>query len=417
MIGRRMFLVVGAGSLLAGARAYGQVKASGQGSIYKNSWAALIGIDNYQHPSIPKLRYAVNDTQAMERALREQGFPAERIIRLTNAAATKAKIEEVLGDQLRQAVTPQDRLLVFFAGHGTTDTARGGEEEGFLLAVDSDPGRLFSTAISMSALRQVSDRLPAKHILYIIDACYSGYAIYNRSASSSLLEEIGRQPAIQILTAGRKQDEAQERSGHGVFTEVLIRGLQGAAFGDKDWLALDELGLWVKERVFAESNRRQLPQYGNLSGEGQFVFVRENVSRVGRRVAHEEVYRRLGIVLPPDAEIVPPNADVSPAEAAFSGEWVGTWTNTVNHVLVVERVYGDRAQVIYALSDHPAGLYRRHFTRTFGLFESGGKALVVTFALPAKVTYTMRQGGKMDALYERSDDSQFAVMTRLVAGE
>jgi hypothetical protein len=215
------------------------------------------------------------------------------------------------------------------------------------------------------------------------------------------------------LTAGRKQDQAQERFGHGVFTEVLVRGLQGAAFGNKNWLALEELGLWVKQRVFAESNQRQLPQYGNLSGEGQFVFVRADASRMGRRIDGGEAYRRLGIPMPPDAEIVPPDASVSSALGAFSGQWIGTWTNKVNHGLVVERVSGEYARVIYALSDHPARLYKRHFIRAEGAFERNERTLVVALPRPAKVTYTMRQDGKIDALYERPDDSQVAVMTRL----
>ena len=237
------------------------------------AWAVLIGINRYQHPRIPKLRYAVNDAQSVERALRAQGYHKDRIFTLTDDKATKAGIEQLLGDELRQQVGANDRVLVFFAGHGKTDRLRSGEEEGYLIPVDGDPSRHFSTAISMTALRQISDRLTAKHILYIVDACYSGYAIFNRSIADDLLEEMVKKPAIQILTAGRQQDEAQERAGHGVFTEVLVRGLSGEAFTpEKSWLALEELGLWVKQRVFAESNKKQLPQYGNLSGEGQFVF-------------------------------------------------------------------------------------------------------------------------------------------------
>jgi hypothetical protein len=247
--------------------------ASGQG-YYADSWAVVIGINDYQHPRVPKLRYAVNDARAVEQALLAQGFRADRIIRLLDREATKARIETVLGDELRQRVGANDRVMVFFAGHGMTDRLRSGEEEGYLMPVDGDPGRLFGTAISMTALRQISDRLPAKHILYVVDACYSGYALFNRSIGAELLEEMVRKPAIQILTAGRQGDQAQERGGHGVFTEVLVRGLGGEAFSQKGWLALEELGLWVKQRVFAESNRKQLPQFGNLSGEGQFVFLR-----------------------------------------------------------------------------------------------------------------------------------------------
>jgi formylglycine-generating enzyme len=292
------------------------------------SWAVLIGINAYQHTRIPPLRYAVNDARAVERVLRARGFAAERIITLTEREATKTRIETVLGDELRQRVGPEDRVLVFFAGHGMTDRLRSGEEEGYLLPVDGDPERLFGTAISMTALRQISDRLPAKHILYIVDACYSGYALFNRSIGTHLVEEMLKKPAIQILTAGRQGDQAQEKAGHGVFTDVLVRGLQGDAFSDKSWLALEELGLWVKQRVFAESNRQQLPQYGNLSGEGQFVFFRESVGRLALSgpVAGTEVWigaRRLGEVEPgrPLIADLPPGSYTVTARKAGHREW------------------------------------------------------------------------------------------------
>ena len=248
-------------------------KTAGSG-IYADSWAVIVGINDYQHPRIPKLRYAVNDARAVERTLLAQGFRPDRIVTLVDGEATKHRIESVLGDDLRRKVGPNDRVLVFFAGHGKTDALRSGEEEGYLIPVDGDPSGLFGSAISMTALRQISDRLPAKHILYIVDACYSEYAVFNRAIADDLLEEMVKKPAIQILTAGRQQDQAQEREGHGVFTQVLVRGLAGDAFTGKDWVALEELGVWMKQRVFAESNRKQLPQFGNISGEGQFVFMR-----------------------------------------------------------------------------------------------------------------------------------------------
>jgi hypothetical protein len=250
--------------------------------VYGDSWAVIIGINDYQHPRIAKLRYAVNDARAIEQLLLAQGFRPDRIVTLIDRQATKARIETVLGDDLKQKMAANDRLFVFFAGHGMTDRLRSGEQEGYLVPVDADPSKLFGTAVGMTALRQVSERLPAKHILYVVDACYSGYALFNRAITATLREEMVKRPAIQILTAGRQQDQAQERGSHGVFTEVLIRGLQGNAFAGKDWLALEELGLWVKERVYAESNKQQLPQYGNLSGDGQFIFVKPAQLRTWR---------------------------------------------------------------------------------------------------------------------------------------
>ncbi|MDZ4277760.1 MAG: hypothetical protein U1B78_01345, partial [Dehalococcoidia bacterium] len=38
-------------------------------STYGESWAVVIGINDYQHPRVDKLRYAVNDARSVERAL------------------------------------------------------------------------------------------------------------------------------------------------------------------------------------------------------------------------------------------------------------------------------------------------------------------------------------------------------------
>jgi formylglycine-generating enzyme required for sulfatase activity len=316
--------------------------AKSPGGFYADSWAVIIGINDYQHPRVPKLRYAVNDARAIEGELLAQGFRRDRVITLLDRKATRSAIEEVLGDDLRTKVGKDDRVLVFFAGHGKTDRLRSGDEEGYLIPVDGDPGKLYSTAISMEGLRRLSDRIPAKHILYVMDACYSGYAIYNRAISDDLLDEMVKKPAIQILTAGRQGDQAQERNGHGVFTEVLLRGLQGEAFAGKSWLALEELGVWMKQRVYAESGRQQLPQFGNLSGEGQFVFLRPGarvaalppVPEPPRMQGREEIRQEFG-TLALSARL--PGVEV----------WLGD-----------QKVWTSRPGAAYVLSNVPVGSHR-----------------------------------------------------------
>ena len=64
--------------------------------FYADSWAVIIGINDYQHQRVPKLRYAVNDARAMERALLAQGFRRDRILTLIDRQATKAAIERLL---------------------------------------------------------------------------------------------------------------------------------------------------------------------------------------------------------------------------------------------------------------------------------------------------------------------------------
>ena len=239
-------------------------------------WAVVIGIDAYQHA--PPLQHAVNSARAIERALPGLGVRADHLVMVIDQQATRAAIEKTLAEDLRKKMGRDDRLLVFFAGHGQTEQVRPGQEEGYLLPVDGDPGRLLSTGISMTLIRQISERLSARHILYIMDASFSGYPVFNRSISDQLLDDYLRKRTIQILTAGRQHEVPQARGGVGLFTGILVRGLQSEAYAGKNWLALEELGAWVRKRVVAESNQKQTPQYGTLVGEGQFIFQKPTVS-------------------------------------------------------------------------------------------------------------------------------------------
>ena len=59
------------------------------------------------------------------------------------------------------------------------------------------------------------------------------------------------------------------------------------------------------------------------------------------------------VPLPGDLAVVPPGPDVPSKHAAFSGVWSGQWQQTLNHVLVVERVEKSSAVVVYAWGKAP----------------------------------------------------------------
>ena len=71
------------------------------------------------------------------------------------------------------------------------------------------------------------------------------------------------------------------------------------------------------------------------------------------------------LVLPDDIRIVPPGEGAPEERAAYSGAWAGVWKGVpMNHALVVERIDGEAAEVIYAFGSNPftpddKGLYRR----------------------------------------------------------
>jgi len=240
---------------------------------YQTSWAVVIGIDQYDSPRVPRLSFAVADARAIARALPGLGFPSDKITVLENSAAAKAGIERAIYGRMAQ-MGPDDRLFVFFAGHGEVRTIKSGQE-GYLLPFDADPENLPLTGLPMTELAQIGRRLPVKHVLFALDNCFSGYAKRRDIVASSTTSDFAaltREPVVQILTAGTEGQRVAEEGGHGIFTKHLLKGLEGWADPDGSGLTVLKLATFVQERVIRDSGGRQTPQYGKLEGEGEFVF-------------------------------------------------------------------------------------------------------------------------------------------------
>ena len=248
--------------------------------LYRESWAVIIGVNDYQH--WPKLRYAVNDANAIEETLVSRfGFQPNHVRKLIDGNATRQRIMQVLGDDLSDGrkVQREDRVFFFFAGHGATRTLDDGRQVGFIVPVDADLENYYSTAISMTALREAADLIAAKHIYFVMDSCYSGLAMSRGqgafSKDRSYLEEVTRRTSRQILTAGGADQTVADDGpgGHSVFTWALLQGLEGQADLDGNGvITASELGAYVSPIV--SNFAKQTPVVGNLVGSegGEFLF-------------------------------------------------------------------------------------------------------------------------------------------------
>lgn len=271
--------------------------------FYEKSWAVVIGIDGYRY--WPPLQAAVADASAMAQRLKEMGFEALTFIK--DAQATRERILTEIGTRLSDETGPNDRVVIYFAGHGFTEDLPTGEQVGYLIPADCPQSNFFTHAISMHQIRETFSRMRAKHIYYIIDACFSGYG-FTRSAGISpqvkrYLEVVTEKRAVQMITAGRKGDLAHEQGGHGIFTLYVLRGLRGEADLNGDGLiTASELGAFVQPNVYQASGQKQLPQYGRLEGEGEVVFVvgdppkvkeiKERIQMLEKEVSQLELERK-----------------------------------------------------------------------------------------------------------------------------
>ena len=98
--------------------------------IYDNSYALIIGIDKYENVS--NLDYAVKDAESVEKLLNDKfKFPAKNITTLLNEEATLSNVKKSLED-ISSSAKENDRVLIFFAGHGETEDLPDGGEMGYL---------------------------------------------------------------------------------------------------------------------------------------------------------------------------------------------------------------------------------------------------------------------------------------------
>jgi len=243
---------------------------------YEKSWAIVVGIDNYA--KWPKLEYASHDAQAVADTLTGQfGFPSSQVIVLKNEQATRNNILAAFHDRLSDDRTGRnDRVFVFFAGHGATRQLASGRDLGYIIPVDSDPKELATDAIAMTDIQNIAESMQAKHVMFVMDACYSGLGLTRGGpSSSSFLRENARRSARQMLTAGGADQQVADAgpNGHSVFTWVLLQALAGKGDLNGDGLITGtELAAYVAPAVSAVS--QQTPAFGSLPGSqgGEFVF-------------------------------------------------------------------------------------------------------------------------------------------------
>jgi hypothetical protein len=244
---------------------------------YKNSWALVVGINEYD--SVQPLAYARNDAESFAAVLKSLlKFPEEQILLLCDKEATKENILTTFLDFTHKASDPDDRLLFFFAGHGTTKDGYMGEV-GYLVPVNGNLNNLTSL-IRWDDLTRNADLIPAKHILFILDACFSGLAlkraVYPSGVRRFLSDMLSRR-SRQVITAGKADQVVADGGGpqgkNSIFTGHLLEGLSGAAVYDSGILTANGIMNYVYQKLINDPKSEQTPHYGHIDGDGDFILI------------------------------------------------------------------------------------------------------------------------------------------------
>lgn len=244
---------------------------------YKKSHALVIGINEYKNKKVRTLDYAVNDAKEIEQVLIENlSFEKENIVCLVDQEAIKKKILSAFMRYSEDDIEIDDRLFVFFAGHGHTISGNRGET-GFLVPHDADINDL-STLIRWDDFTRNSELIRAKHIFFVMDACYSGLILTRNTqpGSARFLNDMLRRYSRQVLTAGKADEPVADSGGplpsHSIFTGHLIEGIKGKAEPNDGLLTASGLMAYVYNKVATDKNSKQTPHYGHFEGDGDFIL-------------------------------------------------------------------------------------------------------------------------------------------------
>jgi len=230
-------------------------------------YGLIIGIDTYQDPNLPDLDNPISDAEKLYNTLKSKyTFDEGNMMILRNAKRTD--IVSAL-DYLANMVTPNDNLLIFYAGHGNWDERA---DVGYWLPSDAS---MSSSAnwFRNSALVDYLKLINSKHTLLITDACFAGSIFKSRAGfpqQDRAYEVLYGLTSRKAMTSGTLT-EVPDRSS---FTKYLLERLN-----ENEDIYLSSWELFNSFRIAVINNSDALPQYGEIQyvGDqgGDFIFLRK----------------------------------------------------------------------------------------------------------------------------------------------
>lgn len=243
----------------------------------RKDYALLFATDEYD--TWQPLANPISDAQAIAQELQDTyGFASELVLN-----PTRERIVAKLRQYSKKRFGPGDQLFIFFAGHGLFDDVF---RQGFIVARDSrieDETR--GTYESYDDLRTIIDSMPAKHILLVMDACYSGTFdpklaetrgrdSYANFTLPELFAKTVTKPTRMYLTSGGRDYVPDGAPGHhSPFAAHLLTALRTYG-GKQGYLTFSNI-------LSSVESTRPHPQWGAWGGNepgSEFLFINKHLT-------------------------------------------------------------------------------------------------------------------------------------------
>lgn len=262
-------------------------------SEFTRSVAVVVGINKYQN-GISQLHTATEDATELSRILTEMyNYKVEQLL---DEEATLENIKQLLLETLPNKIRPteEDRVLFYFAGHGTALNSEDGPT-GYLVPQNAKP-EARDTFLPMQELHNALTSLECRHLLTILDCCFAG--AFRWSSTRDLLaapevihkeryDRFVKDAAWQVITSAAHDQKALDilldnrgisarDAKHSPFAEALFEAFQGGADLIPDGIiTATELYLYLRDHVEIRANERQTPGLWPLKKhrKGEYIFL------------------------------------------------------------------------------------------------------------------------------------------------
>ena len=209
--------------------------------------ALIVGIDYYQHVSC--LSGCARDANAVNSALCRHGDGSVNFG--TKVLTSTSPVNLVTRKDMRENILElfsgdPDIALLYFSGHGYIESTGG-----FICGSESQTG---DDGLSLSEIMTIAVKSNARNKVIVLDSCHSGVA--GDSPTTPAMAELA--DGMTVLTASTAEQYALDGDNGGVFTNLFVDALNGAAanlVGDVTpgsvYAHIDQsLGPWAQRPVF-----------------------------------------------------------------------------------------------------------------------------------------------------------------------
>ena len=194
----------------------------------EKTFAVIIANEKYDNEK--NVDFAYNDGIIFkEYCIKTLGLPSTNVHFVPNAGLNQMRQQFNWIKKTAEDFNGEAQFIVYYAGHGIPDDAT---KDAYLLPTDAD-GTDLESAYKLSRLYDILGNMPAKNVLVLMDACFSGAQRNGEILADARgivikpqIESPKGNMVVFSATTDKETAHSYKEKVHGLFTYYLLKKLQ-----------------------------------------------------------------------------------------------------------------------------------------------------------------------------------------------